>query len=384
MIPRSRAAARLAAAALLLALSPPLLSLGGCSLFGRDRPKPTPLKPVEAKIAGRQVWTGRIDRTDYPLQVTVRGDRFVLADGNGSVMALSAADGREAWRGSVGERISAGAGSDGRYASVVTRDNELVTLDEGKERWRAQLAAPVATAPLVAGGRVFVLGIDRAVHAFDAEDGHKLWTMQRPGDALTLVAPGVIAAYRDTLLVGQGSRLASVDPLKGVVRWEVVAASPRGTNEVERLADLVGPPNREGDSFCMRAFQAAVACVDAGRAAIAWSQNAGGQKPVGGDAAFVFAADATDRITARRRANGEVAWTNESFLNRALSAPASTGSTVAFGDIEGYVHFLDRESGNPVLRLPTDGSEIVAPPVVSGTTMLVVTRRGGLFAFRPE
>ncbi len=377
---RSRAAAVAAAAASLLLLS----FLGGCSLFGPDRPKPTPLKPVEAKIAGRQVWTGRIDRTDYPLQITVRGDRFVLAGGDGSVVALSAADGREIWRGSVGERITAGAGSDGRYASVVTRDNEVVTLDAGQERWRAQLAAPVATAPLVAGGRVFVLGIDRAVHAFDAEDGHKLWTMQRPGDALTLVAPGVIAAYRDTLLVGQGSRLASVDPLKGVVRWEAVAASPRGTNEVERLADLVGPAQREGDSLCMRAFQAAVACVDVGRGVLAWSQATGGQKPVGGDAAFVFGADATDRISARRRANGEVAWTNESFLNRGLSAPASTGSTVVFGDVEGYLHFLDRETGNPVLRLPTDGSEIVAPPVVSGTTLLVVTRRGGLFAFRPE
>jgi outer membrane protein assembly factor BamB len=37
------------------------------------------------------------------------------------------------------------------------------------------------TAPLVAGERVFVMGVDRVVHAFDATDGKKLWVLQRPG-----------------------------------------------------------------------------------------------------------------------------------------------------------------------------------------------------------
>ena len=54
------------------------------------------------------------------------------------------------------------------------------------------------------------------------------------------------------------------------------------------------------------------------------------------------------------------------------------------GDAEGQVHFLDRTDGKTLLRLPTDGSAVVGQPVLSGTTMLVVTRNGGVFAFRPE
>ena len=65
-------------------------------------------------------------------------------------------------------------------------------------------------APLVAGERVFVVGVDRAVHAFDAIDGRRLWTLARPGDALTLSQPGVLAAYKDTLVVGQGALLTGV------------------------------------------------------------------------------------------------------------------------------------------------------------------------------
>jgi hypothetical protein len=48
------------------------------------------------------------------------------------------------------------------------------------------------------------------------------------------------------------------------------------------------------------------------------------------------------------------------------------------------VHFLDREDGQPLLRLSTDGSGVASAPVVQGTTMLVVARAGGLYAFRPE
>ena len=77
-------------------------------------------------------------------------------------------------------------------------------------RWRAKLDSRVATAPLVAGERVFVVGVDRVVHAFDALDGRRLWQLKRPGDPLTLSQAGVLSAFQDTLLVGQGARLVGV------------------------------------------------------------------------------------------------------------------------------------------------------------------------------
>ena len=36
-----------------------------------------------------------------------------------------------------------------------------------------------------------------------------------------------------------------------------------------------------------------------------------------------------------------------------------------------------------MLRLPTDGRAIAAPPVASAALLVVVTRNGGIFAFRP-
>jgi len=358
--------------------------LAGCAA---DKPKPTELDKVSPQIAGRQVWTARVDSVQFPLAVAVRDGAFIVAGTDGTVLSLDAQSGGEQWRGQAGGRLSAGVGSDGRYAAVVTTENELVVLDKGAKLWTTRLASRTATAPLVAGERVFVMGVDRIVHAFDAIDGRRLWKLERTGEALTLAQPGVLAAYKNTLVAGVGAVMLGLDPTTGSVRWEVPVTSPRGTNEVERLNDLVGPVLRVGDTLCARAFQTAVGCVavsGADRATLRWSRIAGGQRAVGGDADYVFGADASDRLSAWRAGAGELVWTNERLLYRALSAPLSAGKTVMFGDLEGQVHFLGRDDGKTLLRLPTDGSPVVVQPVLSGSTMLVVTRNGGLFAFRPE
>jgi outer membrane protein assembly factor BamB len=357
--------------------------LSGCA-SGPAKPDPKPLEPVGAPIAGSQVWSQRIGTVNFPLAVAATGGTFTVAGGDGTVVALQADNGREIWRADVGARLGAGVGSDGRFAAVVTREGELVVLDAGKVLWRKPLVTRVTTAPLVAGERVFVLGVDRAVQAFDVLDGRRLWLLKRSGDPLTLAQAGLLMAFKDTLVAGQGPRIAGIDPLRGTVRWDVPIASPRGTNEVERLADVVAPAVRVGDTVCARAFQAAVGCVNAERGNLVWTKNVGGTEGVAADDQLVVGADASDRLSAWRTASGQMAWSSEKLMYRGLSAPLAVGPTVVFGDAQGFVHWLSRDKGETVLRLPTDGSAVVAAPALSGTTMLVVTRNGGLFAFRPE
>jgi len=356
-----------------------LAILAGCSA---SKPKPQPLEPLTPKITVNLAWSARVDSVQFPLAVAVTGGVFTVAATDGTVLALDADTGRQIWRGSAGAKLSAGVGSDGRFAAVVTSDGELVVFDQGQIKWRKQLAARVATAPLVAGERVFVVGVDRAVQAFDAIDGRKLWVLQRPGDPLTLAQSGVLAPFKDTLIVGQGPRMAGVDPLRGTIRWDVAVGSPRGANEIERLADLVGPSVRVGDLICTRSFQAAVGCVNAQTGATSWSKNFGGTDAVAADDQFLIAADGTDRISAWKTTTGEAAWSTDKLLYRGLGSPLSLGKSVVFGDSEGTLYWLARDTGEAQLRMSTDGGAIVAAPAKSGATMLVVTRKGGLFAFR--
>jgi outer membrane protein assembly factor BamB len=354
--------------------------LGGVA----EKPKMAELAPNVVLVPVRLAWSSKVGNVDFPLSVNVGGGTVTLGSGDGSVVAIDAASGRELWRASAGAPLAAGVGSDGKLAAVVTRTNELVAMSGGKEAWRQKLTAVAYTAPFVAGERVFVLTADRAVTAFDGRTGRKIWSQQRPGEPLVLRHPGAMLAVGDTLVVGLSGRLVGMNPLTGSVRWEAPLASPRGINDVERLVDVVGTVSRVGDSVCARAFQAAVGCVDATRGGVRWTKPANGSEGVGGDAQMVFGSEADGKVVAWRRDTGERAWNNETLLHRGLTAPLAVGRSVVVGDVTGLVHLLSREDGSPLNRLATDGSAIAAAPVLAGNTLVVVTQNGGVYGFVPE
>ena len=370
--------------AAMIAASVAAAVLMGCA--GPDKPKPTELGFNPALINVRLAWSAKIGLVAFPLDVKVNGNSITLASSDGTVLAMDGATGRDLWRAQIGgAQIGAGAGSDGRYASVVTRANDLVVMERGRELWRENLGVLAYTAPLVAGERVFVATADRAINAFDAQTGRKLWTYTRPGEQLlALRQSGVLLAVGDTLVAGISGRLVGIDPLNGSLRWEAPIATSRGTNDVERLIDLVGRVSREGDVVCARAFQAAVGCVNAVRGTAIWSKPATGAEGVHGDEQFVFGTESDGKVIAWRRTDGERVWTSERLKYRGLTAPLVIGRSVAMGDAQGFVHLLSKQDGTPLGRVATDGSAVATAPVLVGNTLVVVTRNGGVFGFRPE
>lgn len=361
--------------------------LAGCSLWGGGSSKPVPadLGANVAVLGVRQAWTARIGNVSgLPLEIHSAGSVVTVASSDGVVAAIDARTGGDLWRVALSEPLSAGVGSDGKSAAVVARSNALIVLDGGRERWRQSLGAQVFTPPLVAGGRVFVLSADRSLSAFDALTGRKLWSLQRPGEPLVLRQSGVLLAAGDTLVAGFSGRLVGLNPDNGSVRWEAPLASARGTNDVERLVELVGRTSRVEQSICARAFQAAVGCVNAARGSVNWTLPASGAEGVHGDGEALFGAESNGTVTAWRRGDGSRLWSTDRLKHRKLTAPLLLGRSVVVGDETGLVHLLSRTDGSPLNRISTDGSGIAAAPAVAADTLVVVTRNGGVYGFRPD
>jgi outer membrane assembly lipoprotein YfgL len=339
---------------------------------------------VSGQVVVQKAWTANIGPVTTPLFASVHGDHVALASTPGQVALINASTGQDVWRLQLGSTIQAGVGGDGQRFAVITQNNEVVAIEAGKVLWRVRLPAMSYTAPLVAGGRVFVLTADRAVTALDGASGQKLWTQQRTGDPLVLQQSGLLLPFGDTLLAGWGGRLASLNPNTGAVRWETLVGSSRGTNEVERLVDLVAGASRLGNVVCVRAFQSTVSCVDATRGTGLWTRSAQGHEGLDGDENMVFGVESDSKVLAWQRQSGQPAWTQEALRFRGLSAPLLLGRSVVMGDDNGLVHFLSRQDGKALQRLSTDDSPITGKPVAAGQTLVVVTRTGGVFGFRPE
>lgn len=360
--------------------------LGGCSLWGgASKPKPADLGPNVPVLGVKQAWTAKVGSTEgLPLDVKVIGNTVFLASVDGAVAAIDARTGGDVWRTALNTPLSAGVGADGKWTAVVSKKNEVIALADGRELWRKPLPAKAYTAPLVAGNRVFVLAADRSLSAYDAATGQRLWLQQRPGEPLILSQGGVLMAVGDTLVAGQSGRLVGFNPDTGAVRWEAPLASPRGTNDVERLVEIVGRTSRVGDSVCGRAFQASVGCVNASRGSVLWTQPASGAEGIHGDENFVFGTESNGSIVAWKRADGSRAWASDRLQYRKLTAPLLLGRSVVIGDDAGLVHLLSRDDGSPLNRLTTDSSGVFVAPVAAAETLVVVTRNGGVYGFRPD
>lgn len=362
-----------------LAVGAAALALTGC---GSSKPSPAPLETLKPSVRLSVVWQNRVGDTSADLGLVVAGGAVTAVSSGGTLAAWDIDSGKERWRTQIDARISAGAGSDGRHAAVVTQNNELMVFDQGKPAWREQLPGRVTTPPLVAGERVFVMLLDRNVRGYDALDGRWLWQYQRPGgDSLTLATRGVLTPFRDTLLVGQGSRLVGLDPTRGTVRFDVNVGTPRGTNEVERLADLVGPLARADDEACARVFQLSVACLELNRGSVRWARPQAGTQGVGADERVVVGADGVDRLTAWKMDNGEQLWRVDRFTHRGLSAPVIWGERAAVVDNSGFVHLLALADGRTLARLELDGPA-AGTPVVVRDLLLVATQKGSVYALR--
>lgn len=359
-----------------------LLALAGC---GSSKPKPAELGAVVPLLPVHLAWQAQIGSVaGLVLTPAVHGDTVVLASEGGAVTALDARSGASLWRVQLADALSAGVGSDGQRAAVISRNRELIVLEAGHVLWRKSLPAQTFTAPLVAGGRVFVMTADRSVMAFDGKSGYRLWNQQRRGETLVLRENGLLMAVGDTLVAGISGRMVGFDPDSGLVRWEAPLATPRGANDVERLVEVLGGVSREGGVVCARAFQAAVGCVDTARGALLWTRPAHGARGIDGDAQALYGAESNGLVQAWKRADGTPLWTWQQLRYRSLTAPLLLGRSVVIGDSTGAVHLLSKEDGSPLNRLSTDSSGVATAPVAAGKTLVVVTRQGGVYGFRPD
>ncbi|HVL76999.1 MAG TPA: outer membrane protein assembly factor BamB, partial [Noviherbaspirillum sp.] len=327
-----------------------LALLAGCSSlnpFARKTPRnpPAALQEIAPTVAARAAWTASIGSAGrYTFTPAFAGDSVYIAAADGSIARLESGSGRPLWRINAGTALTAGVGTDGSTVAVVADQGVVMAFDaDGKQRWTVQASSEVLSAPAVGQGVVVVRSVDNRIAAYEIETGMRRWVAQRTAPPLTLrSAPGIVISDQTAYVALPGGRLSALALNNGAPRWEVAVAEPRGTTELERIADLAGSPVLAGNDVCAVAYQGRLACFDMASGTARWVRETSSEVGVGVDERFVYVADERGAVTAYTRDTGVSAWRNTALANRRLSAPAPVGRTVAVGDFEGHVHFLSR------------------------------------------
>lgn len=369
------------------------IALAGCSSLNpfakkESRNAPAALVDFKPSMSIRTLWTASVGKAGtYEFSPALAGDGLFVAAADGTVMRLDSATGRSAWRINAGMPLTAGVGSDGATVVVAGEKGVLLAFDaQGKSLWKAQASSEVLSAPAVAQGLVVVRSVDNRVTAFDAQTGSRRWVVQRTSPPLTLrSAPGITIAASTAFVALPGGRLTALALSNGGPRWEVAVGDPRGTTELERVADVSGVPVVTGRDVCAVAYQGRVACFDLVTGQARWAKELSSDVGVGVDERMVYAADERGAVSAFSRDSGTGVWRNDRLANRGLTTPAPVGRAVAVGDAQGYVHFLSRDDGSFLARTATDGSAIQPlSPLVVGSQVIFQTKAGTVVALAAE
>jgi outer membrane protein assembly factor BamB len=131
---------------------------------------------------------------------------------------------------------------------------------------------------------------------------------------------------------------------------------------------------------CAVAYQGKIGCFDGVSGNVSWSRDLSSTAGLSVDARYVFVSDDRGAVQALDRAGGATIWKQDRLFLRRLTAPLPLGDVVAVGDVEGYIHFLSRESGAFVGRAATDGSPIRSSLLRLEQGLLVQTQAGNLYA----
>ena len=178
-----------------------------------------------------------------------------------------------------------------------------------------------------------------------------------------------------------GGKLISLRVEDGKVVWEATIAQPKGTTEIERIADITSLPVVDGSLVYAVAYQGKIAAVDRATGRAAWNRDISSYTGINSEDARVYVSHAGGAVYALEYSSGKTFWRQGGLINRRLSAPLPMGDIVAVGDVQGYVHFLGREDGAFAARIKTDDSPVMAQMTELGTNgLLAQTRNGGLYA----
>ncbi|PSU22115.1 outer membrane protein assembly factor BamB [Photobacterium kishitanii] len=370
-----------------LAVAVAVSVLSGCA-SEVDSIHMAPLPKVDNTFTPKTDWSHDVGSgvSGYYSKLTpvVGQGKVFVADRNGLVEALDPSNGKVLWENNLEKdtpvKISGGLVLAEGKIFMGTENADVIALDAetGKEVWRAKVAGEVLSKPLVDSGIVVVNTSSGVLQALNADAGKSKWQISNEIPTLTLRGTSSPVAIAGGVFWGlSNGRLEGAILDNGRVLWQQTISTPKGSTEIDRLVDVDAAPVIAGDRLYSIGYNGSLVSIDLRSGQIAWKRNYSSATNFVVDGNKLFLVTAKDHIVAVDARSGTELWQNKDLQYRQLSAPAVIDGYLVMGDAEGYLHWLDTQSGEFVSQESIDGSGIAVPPVaLDDNGFIVVTRDG--------
>jgi outer membrane protein assembly factor BamB len=373
------------------------LLLGGCGMTEKmselladddNVEPPTPLVEFTPTAKIRRTWSLGVgagtDELFVKLAPVAADTTIYTAERDGEVRAIDSKTGKEFWDTETDARLSGGPGVGDGLVLVGSSDGEIIALEaaDGSERWRKPVSSEVLAAPRAAEGLVLVRTGDGKLAALSADHGARIWIYDRTVPVLTLRGTSPPLITGDLVIAGFDSgRLTALELKTGKLVWEAQIAVPRGRSDLERMVDIDAELLVRKDTLYVATFQGKVAAISLDSGDTIWSREISSAAGIAIDGKRVYVTDEDSVVWALDRRSGSSLWKHEDLKARALTAPAALGDHVVVGDLEGYLHWLNKRDGQLAARERLDRSKILVAPIAVDGVLVGYSADGELAGY---
>ena len=369
------------------------LVLPGCSWIknwgDEEVGDPAPLIDFDSSVKVGKAWSTSIGdgmgKKGLAMGPFYSSGTLFAADYKGRLISIDAESGRKNWELKTKQSFSGGPGADDSHVYMGTIDGRVVAFDRnnGDELWNAQVSSEVLIPPVAEDNIVVVRSIDGRVFGLDVDNGARVWIYDHSVPLLTLRGNANLLVRAGVVFIGYDD--GSVVTLRledGSLLWTQTLVSQEGRTELERLADIGQQMVIVASDLIVSSYKTRVASLAADSGRLLWFKDISSATGIQVDRTKLAISESNGDLWLLDRRNGATQWKQDQLSNRGLTRPAFYGKLVVVGDQEGYLHWLDSDSGEFVARVRAGKKGFAAAPLTVGTTLYVLTHKGNLIAYR--
>ena len=365
-----------------------LMVLQGCALFGGDDEDiqlPTELVEFEAVIEVDEKWDVSVGKGHEGLVLGLKpatdGEQIYAASFDGNVIAFDINRGRKIWKNNYDLSFTSGPTFKDGILVLGTNDGELIALDAltGEILWATTVSSEILAPVSIKDDKIFVRTVDGSLTALSKEDGAQQWLVNHKVPRLSLRGTSAPVNFANAVLCGfDDGKVSAYDVSNGTLLWETMLTPAGGRTEIEKIMDIDAPMVILGNELYVGSYQGALGAMALESGDIIWVTEASIYAGITADDNAVFVSEADGTVMALSRFTGREIWKKENLLYRNPTAPVIMDDSIVIGDLEGYLHWLDKTTGEIQERINIGKSKISNAPLVLNNSIYVLTDSGNL------